>query len=486
MMDTSSIATLEAAFHPNAIAVAGASENPLSFGYHYVHHLINYGYPGHIYPINPSKQVILGLKAYPNLNSVPEPVDYVICCLPASKVLGLLPQCAAKGVKVVHLLVAGLSETGRHEAKALENSILQEAKRLNIRLVGPNCMGIYYPRGGIAHGYDLSKEAGKIGAFFQSGGSSHLLVRLGELRGLGFSKVISYGNALDLNESDFLEYFAHDEETKIIAAYIEGVKDGRKFLKVLGAVARIKPVIIIKGGRGIAGAKACSSHTAVIAGSDIIWKTALKKTGVILVQDLNELVDFLVAFSFLPPIQGNRAMVIGSGGGSAVMAADACEEAGLMMPPLPLEIRKQLKMKIPELWDWVGNPLDVSITGAASVTPDQLAIETLIMIAASPHFDFIIAEIADGNPIPTEAFSFMIRNEAEQIIKLHQQQLKPVVAVVGVGEITPHRTEGKRWRVLAEQRTRLIAANIPTYSTIAEAARAVRQVIDYWRTAANR
>ena len=475
---------LEAAFHPRAIAVAGASENPFSFGYHYVRHLLDYGYPGHIYPVNPAHQAILGLKAYPDLASVPGPVDYVICCLPAPKVLDLLGQCPAQGVKVVHLLTARFSETGRQEATDLENKILQEAKRLDIRLIGPNCMGIYYPRGGIAHGYEMPQEAGTVGAVFQSGGLSDLLVRYGELQGLRFSKVISYGNALDLDESDFLRYLAHDDETKVIATYFEGVKDGRKLLNVLAEAVRTKPVIAIKGGRSAAGTKAAASHTAAIAGSDDIWKAAFRKAGVIQARGMSELVDFLVAFSYLPPIKGNRVAIAGGGGGMSVTAADACEEAGLTVPPLPPEIREELKTKVPEVWDWLGNPVDGSIMGGISSDFQSGPGQIPRMLAGSPHFDLIIAQIAEEAPLPKEIWTAIVHMQAEEMLNLHREQLKPLLAVVTDGKFGSERFQDWRWKALAEQRGRLVAAGIPTYATVAEAAKAARQVIDYWQTRA--
>ena len=471
-------------FHPKAIAVVGASENHLSFGYHYVRHLLDYGYPGSIYPVNPATEIIQGLKAYPSLSAVPEVVDYVICCVPASKVLDLLAECPARDVKVVHLVTARLSETGRQEAKDLEARILQQARKLNIRLIGPNCIGIYHPRRRVAHAYDLPKEAGPVGAVFQSGGGSELLVRYGELRGLRFSKVISYGNALDLDESDFLRYLARDAETEIIAAYFEGVKDGPKFLSALNDAASAKPVVAIKGGRGTAGTKAVASHTAAIAGSEIVWKTAFRKAGVVEARDISELVDFLVPFYFLPPITGNRVGIISSGGGTSVMSADVCEEAGLVVPPLPPEIKGELRARAPEIWDWVGNPIDGSIMSAAPMGFEGVMAEMQRMVARSPHFDFIIAEITDDNPFSKDVWHSLMRKRTEGIINLAREQLKPLVGVVSGGIVGPDRFQDCRWEVLAEQRSRLTDAGIPTYSTIAEAAKAMRQFISYWQTRA--
>lgn len=472
---------LETAFHPESIAVAGASEDPLSFGHQFLRHLLDYGYTGQIYPVNPNKESIFGLKAYPNLTSIPGQIGYVICCLPASMVLDLLAECPAKGVKIVHLVTARLSETGRREAVELEAEMLKAARKLSVRLVGPNCMGIYYPRGRIANGYNLPKEAGNIGAVFQSGGSSTMLIRYAELRGLHFSKVISYGNALDIDESDFLNYLAQDDETEIIAAYLEGVKDGRKFIEALTAAARVKPVIAIKGGRGTAGAKAVTSHTAAIAGSNHVWETVFKKAGVIPAQDLSELVDLLVAFSFLPPITGYRAGIMSAGGGLSVMSADICEEAGLTVPPMPAEIRKELKIKAPEIWDWIGNPIDISIMSAVSVGFAEILKELPRLMAGSPQFDFLISEFSDDNPFLTELWRGLAAGQTGMFIDLYNEKLKPMIAVVHSEAATADLPSYERWKILAEQRARYASARIPTYSTIAEAAKTVRKFIDYCR-----
>ncbi|MGD0352480.1 MAG: CoA-binding protein [Dehalococcoidia bacterium] len=485
-MDASLRDILETAFHPESIAVAGASEDPLSFGHQFFRHLLDYGYTGQIYPVNPNKESIFGLKAYPNLTSIPGKVDYVICCLPASMVLDMLNECPAKGVKIVHLVTARLSETGRREAVELEAEMLKAARRLNIRLIGPNCMGIYYPRGRIANGYNLPREAGNIGAVFQSGGSSTMLIRYAELRGLRFSKVISYGNALDIDESDFLNYLAQDDETDIIAAYFEGVKDGRKFLNALSDTARIKPVIAIKGGRGLAGSRAVTSHTAAIAGSMSVWETVFKKAGVIPAQDLSELVDLLVAFSFLPPITGYRVGIMSAGGGLSVISADVCEEAGLKVPPMPAKIREELKIKAPEIWDWIGNPIDISIMGAVSVGFAEILKELPRLIAGSPDFDFLIGEFSDDNPFLTELWSGLAAGQTEMFINLYNEKLKPMIAIVHSEAATSDLPSYERWKILAEQRARYAGARIPTYSTVAEAARAVRKFIDYCRAKAER
>jgi acyl-CoA synthetase (NDP forming) len=308
-----------------------------------------------------------------------------------------------------------------------------------------------------------------------------LLIRAGELHGLCFSKVISYGNALDLDESDFLDYLAEDEETTAIAAYFEGIKDGRKFLKALTNAAQAKPVIAIKGGQGSAGAKAAASHTAAIAGSEVIWRAALKKTRVTVVRDLNEMIAHLVAFSLMPRIRGNKAGIMTTaGGGLCVMAADICENAGLNIPPLPNDIRNVLKARASGIWDWIGNPIDASlIVAGASSAFLELSKELLAILSKSPAFDFVLVELTDDNPFPNEVWNEIARTQTEAIISLHKENLKPLAVVVSGGTFGTHVSKYERWYILSAQRARLVEAGVPTFSSMSEAALAIRHYVDY-------
>ena len=475
---------LEAIFHPRSIAIAGASDNPLSGGYFYVSHFLNYNYPGKIYPINPNREQILGLKAYPSLRGVEDSVDYVICCLPASKVIELLSQCPEKRVKAIHLFTGQLSETGDDEAIALEKEILKKAKEFNIRLIGPNCMGIYYPKGGISFDFDFPKEPGGVGMVMQSGVASIQFIRLASLRGVRFSKVISYGNALDLNETDFLRYLSKDPETKLIACYIEGVKEGRRFLQVLSEASRSKPVIILKGGRTDAGVKAASSHTAALAGSLKTWETAIKQAGAIQARTLEEMVDLVVSFYFLPPILGKRVGIVGGGGGYSVLSADEWEEAGFNLVPLPPEIKEVIRKSLPEKWwEWIGNPID------RSILPDRFDVieEMLEIMAKSPFFNLIVISPPINAPLPRDEYVKFIRMELEEAYKINREGLKPLIVVLNTGNLGIEDFEDWRWRFFAEEKTRLIAAHIPLYSSSSQAARAISQLVDYyWRRDGNR
>lgn len=472
---------LEYVFQARSIAIAGASENAFSPGYFFISHLIDHQFAGHIYPVNPSERPVLGLRTYPSIESIPGPVDYVICCLKASKVIQLLNECSEKGVKVVHMFTGRLSETGRKEAIDLEFRIFKEARRLGIRIIGSNSMGVYCPKQGISFAYNFPREAGTIGALAQSGGVASLLVQYGMAAGLRFSKVISYGNALDIDESELLDYFADDSETEIIAIYMEGIKDGKKFLNSLRNAAGNKQVIAIQGGLGTAGSRAAASHTAAISSSSHTWEAALRSAGAVQVEDIKELVGLVVAFSFLPPITSNKVLLAGDSGGMSVLAADICERAGLNVLQLPPAVKHKLKMELPEIWDWVGNPIDISILDSATGSFDEIIEFVPRLVIAHSNYDVMIAQVSEGNPAPYEIWAAIISTQVDSMLNMHREKLIPIVSVIDGGRITEDQDYNRKQKFLAEQQTRLANAKIPTYSTVKEAAGALSKFIRYWQ-----
>lgn len=476
-MNSGVTTTLDDIFHPQTIAVVGASENPGTFGHHYFRYLKEAGYQGKIYPVNPQVKYILGEKAFPDLIAIPGSVDYVICCINASLVIDLLHQCPAKKVKAIHLFTGRLSETGNLQARKLEEDILRESRQAGVRLIGPNCMGLYNPAQKITFNYDLPLEPGQVGAILQSGGIAGEFTRYAALRGIRFSKVISYGNALDINECDLLEYLSFDPQTKIIVIYIEGVRDGRRFLDLLRQTAATKPVIVLKGGRGKAGIKAVASHTASIAGSTNVWDIALRQYGAVQAQSLSELIDLTVAFSFLPPLTSRQVGIIGGGGGKSVLAADECEEAGLEVIPLPGEIKKILEKKDPQLADWLGNPVDFSILPGTSVTP----IEMLRILAENQQFDFLLANVTEDNPYDEKLWVDWVEREISEYFTVAKQKRKPLAITMGNAELSPRQINNWRWKTLTEQRESLIKAGIPVYSSASQAARAISKMIAYYQ-----
>lgn len=470
---TQTRASLEAVFYPRSIAVVGASANPDTPGYDYVKSLQEFGFKGPIYPVNPRVEEILGLKAYPSVRDIPESVDYVISCIPNDYILELVDDCAARGVKVLQLFTGRFSETGRREAVELEKRLLIKARAAAIRIVGPNCMGLLHPAHGVSFRRDMLREAGPIGFLSQSGNLLFELTHLAGSRGLLFSKAISYGNALDLNESDFLEYLAEDAETKVIGAYVEGVGDGRRFFSALKRAVSAKPVVVLKGGRTAAGGRAAASHTAALAGASAVWRAAVKQAGALAVDTVEDLADMLLAFAYMRPGTGSRLGMVGGGGGRSVLTADLCEELGLSVPPLPADVERKVVERAPDLAGWVTNPVDQSILAGSGLGGGQV----LEWFDESPEIDLLLGNMneawAFGRPNADE----ILARVADRFIKVARRTGKPFAVVLGPSDYPDER----RWRIASEMRERLVGADIAVFPNVERAVRALARLSSYWQ-----
>lgn len=464
---------LAALFRPRSIAVVGASANERSQGYEFVKGLVDIGFPGPIYPVNPKLNELLGLKAYARLEEIPGPVDFVISAVPAGATLELVEGAKAKGAKLIHFFTARFSETGRTDAAELERELSRRAREAGIRVIGPNCMGLYYPKGRITFDPVFLYEPGNIGFLTQSGSHAYRVIGRGRERGLRFSKVISYGNGIDLNEADFLEHFAEDPETDIIAAYIEGVHDGRRFLKALRRAAARKPVVVLKGGRTAAGRAAAASHTAALASQQAVWRAAVRQAGALEVGSLNELIDMLVAFRYAGPANGPRVAVLGGAGGETVESADLCNEAGLEVAPIPPDIREALREKLPQSWDWVGNPIDSSILTWGRFE----AADVLQSMVASPAYDLVIANVRGLEWIVAqeEGGGPVFRSAIDMLKTLGKESGKAVMLVMA----DPESREEWRRQALLEARQELVAAGVAIYPDMERAARAMGRYVRY-------
>ena len=469
--------SLDRLFHPDSVAIVGASPNPASVGYHFTRYLMDHDFKGRIYPINLRFNEVLGLKVYTNMKDIPESkVDYVICCIPAEGVLTLLEDCRSKKVDLVHLFTGKMKERGGDKRTRLEHEIMEKARNLGIRILGPNSMGIYHPKVGLSFNYDLPKESGPVGGFFQTGGGAGELVRYAALRGVRFSKIIGYGNGSDINETELLYYFAQDSETEIIVAYIEGVRDGADFIQALAYTTRKKPVIILKGGRGQAGSKLAFSHTASLAGSLEVWTAMLKQYGATMVYDFQELIDQVVAFTFLPPVRGRKVVITGAGGGKSVVSSDVWEDKGFEVPDLSPKLREKLKEKLPELWDWVRNPVDISIFQNVPFTPMNL----LMMISNEDKIDVLVVNMTQDDPYPRDMWLETLAKDLLDGVLSLKGEGKPVVCVIETGEICLSDMESWKWSAIAEMRKHIISEGIPVFPTTDRAAKALKRCVDYW------
>lgn len=426
-------------FHPRSLAIVGVSPpqwGPGGFSTGFLTALQDMAFEGPIYPVNPRHQEILGLKCYPSLLDIPGSVDHVIFSVPVAAVPQVIEDCIAKGVKSIHFFTAGFSETGEVEAAELERRIVARAREAGIRLIGPNCVGIYCPSAKTAFMPNSPVEPGPVGFLSQSGGNAGDMIFTAAPRGIRFSKIISYGNAADLNEGDFLEYLAEDAETEIIAAYIEGVRDGRRFLRALRYASARKPVVVLKGGRTEGGERAVFSHTASLAGSAAVFDALLRQAGAVRVDSLDELVDLAVAFRFIGrPPAGRGVAVVGPGGGFSVFAADEVNEAGLELPDLSLAVQEELRRFTPVAGTSVRNPVDTNVI----MEPNKLT-DTLRIVASDLKVDVVLFHIGFGwgpwrslrqGPRPVQFDpAQVLKAMADAIVRAKEAATKPVVLVV--------------------------------------------------------
>jgi acyl-CoA synthetase (NDP forming) len=349
---------------PRSIAIIGASQDESKSGGMFVSSLLKDSYTGIIYPVNRKESEIMSLKAYPSVLDIPGDVDLAVMAIPARNVPQAMAECARKVVKFAVVHSAGFSELGT-QGKELEQQVLEEARAGGIRIVGPNCMGIVSPRANIntiAPYARLPMEPGGLAFVGQSGWACENMLRLGIERGLRFSGVISIGNQSDLTIEDFLEHFGNDTETKVIAFYIEGIKQANRLFKLAEEISLKKPIIVWKGGSSDFGARAAASHTGSIAGNYALFEAISRQKGIINAQSLEELIDLAVVFNcpYLP--NGNEVGLLIEAGGGAVASSDGCARAGLNVSPLPQDaqqrLREFLKDRIPTLHS-LTNPVDL-------------------------------------------------------------------------------------------------------------------------------
>ncbi|MDY6912822.1 MAG: CoA-binding protein, partial [Chloroflexota bacterium] len=339
-MSEEKLQVFELFFNPKSIAIIGTSKNPKSLAVLFLRGLLSAGFKGELYPVGNSGGMIEGITIHPDLGLIPGDVDYAIACVPSSKLPDVLDECAAKGIKAVHVFTGGFSENCE-EGRENEIEMVAKARALGIRIIGPNCVGICSPANNMSlqpfpPSLILKGEPGTVAFMAQSGRIAFEIIEHGMSRGIYFSKVVGFGNGCDLNSADFMEYFALDPATRVIGAYVEGTTDGSRLTRSVREASTNKPVVILKGGQTEAGARAASSHTGSLAISYTAWQVALRQAGAIVVETIEEMADTLMAFQNTTTLQGNRAAIItgiwAGGGGMSVAATDAMARHGLDVP----------------------------------------------------------------------------------------------------------------------------------------------------------
>jgi acetyl coenzyme A synthetase (ADP forming)-like protein len=451
-------------FNPRSVAVIGASREPTKIGYLIVYNLLR-GFKGKVYPVNPSADSILGIKAYSSVTAIPDDVDLAVISVPASSVPSVLEECGLKGIKNVIIISAGFKELGTHEGVEREVKVVEIARKYGIRVVGPNCMGVYVPKSGVNTTFlnperiDFPKH-GNIAFISQSGAFGIAVLDWAAMRGVGISKFVSLGNKCDVDESDILNYLVDDPDTQVITIYTEGVDDGRKFLRTLKNVTPVKPVVILKAGRTEEGSRAIASHTGSLAGSDAVYDAVFKQAGAIRALGMEELFDIAIALSLQPPAKGSRVAILTVGGGSGVMATDAVVSLGLEVPKLSdLTVSKLRKVLLPIASPY--NPVDV--TGS---TRDEHFIDSLEILMRSGEVDIIILIPYFMAPAISKEFTDKLLRKVREVSKELDIPL-PIVGAVTGGRYTM-----KMSTVLEE-------GGIPMYPSVERAAKAAWALYKY-------
>lgn len=457
-------------FHPNSLALVGiTTAETWHWTRTFLEGLLEIGFDRPLYLVNPKGGEIKGHKIYTSLKDVPGNIDYVIGLVNAQVAPKLVEECAEKGVRAIHFCTAGFSETGEEQRVKLESELVEVARRKGIRIIGPNCMGIYCPQSRLSFSPAFPKESGPVGVISQSGGNTIYLVRQAALRGVRFSKVISYGNACDINETDLLEYLANDADTKIIAIYIEGIKDGKRFRKTLEEATKEKTVILLKGGATEGGARAAASHTAALVGSRATWDALCKQLGIISVSNIEEMIDVLVTLLFLPLPRGKNALLFGAGGGASVLIADEFENRGLRVPPLPPETIAQIREFTPIAGNILRNPVDYS----QAMMNLEGVIKTFGILSRWDGADFLVTFVRTGqfttSRISENQLDFLMSR-----FSIKQGLFPKPVAMVLEPSILPKEAEA----ILAAIRG-CISAGLPVYYTFAAAANAINLVLNH-------
>lgn len=348
---------IEAIFNPSSIAVIGASAEEKKVGYAVLKNLIN-GYNGKIYPVNPSRTEILNLPCFPSVSAIPDKVDLAVVVIPAKAVAESLKDCAKAKVKGVVIITAGFKEIGG-EGVAREREIVDIVREAGMRMVGPNCLGVMNTKNGMNASFAAAMPPeGRVAFLSQSGALGVAIIDWAIENNFGFSKFVSFGNKADLNETDFLEYFAKDPDTDVILGYIEDVVNGKRFIEVAREVTKIKPVILIKSGATEAGARAASSHTGALAGSDRAFTEAFRKTGIIRAYGIQELFDTAEMFISKRIPKGKRLLIVTNAGGPGIIAADTADKLGIKLDPMSKNSIDAMAEKLPSTAS-LYNPVDI-------------------------------------------------------------------------------------------------------------------------------
>lgn len=450
-------------FKPKGVAVIGASRNPHKLGYGVVRNLKDYRYQGGIYPVNKSATEILELPCYESVAEVPDPVDLAVIIVPASVVPKIIKQCGQRGINHAIVISGGFSETGE-EGQKLEQELKRVAKEWDVNFIGPNCIGTIDTHTPVNTTFVTGMpESGEIGFCSQSGAMVASVIDWARGAGVGFSRIVSLGNQVDINETQMIKALHQDNQTSVITAYIEGVSDGKAFMETAQKAAKDKPIVALKGGRGESGARAVASHTGALAGSTEAYEAAFDRAGVQQASTMEEMFDWARALAWQPLPKGKNVAVLTNAGGPAILAVDALEKAGLNLAELTPETKNYLASRLPKAAS-VSNPVDVlagSGPGTYAVALDALltdeTVDSVVVIQA-PQDWFLPASLAEvvgevagvhHKPVITSIMGKASVEEALTI--LHKRKIPNVAFPERVASVLAAMVKRKEWLDVPQQ-----------------------------------
>jgi acyl-CoA synthetase (NDP forming) len=435
--------SLSRLFHARAVAVVGASTSPGKLGHEILANIVHGGYEGRVYPVNPRAGQILGLPACASVSDCPSGLDLAVVVVPAPLVPGVLREVAARGAAAAIVISGGFREAGRQD---LEEELRTITARTGLRLIGPNCQGVNYTPNKLCASWPLVTATGSMAVISQSGTVAATRAGWAVGEGRGISATVSLGNQVDLCETDLIDYFAADPDTRVVALYLEGARDGRRFLQAAGRAIPHTPLVVLKSGRTESGQRAAASHTGSLAGRDEVFDAACRQYGIVRVADVESLYDSAKALESLELDGGNRLMIVTSSGGCGILAADEADACKLQVPPLPPEAVRDLAQAGLLPTAILANPLDLTVAPAEHF-------EAAVMAAAG-HDVADVYLLIFGDPIPGAA-GVVERLKARLGARL-------AVAYLGGGDV--------------EEQERLLmhAAGIPVFPTPRRAIRAIR------------
>ncbi|MFH1381311.1 MAG: CoA-binding protein [Chloroflexota bacterium] len=457
-------AKLDRAFSPKCVVVVGDS----------VRNEFNWlkaqkEFKGKLYSVQVNPETIkqieaMGVKNYTSLLDIPDQIDLVIVSVPRVAAMKILEDCIRKDVGAVHFFTSGFAETDTEEGRQLERQFVARATEANLHVIGPNCMGVFNPKVGVKQTENLySGVSGPVGCIAQSGTHAIAFASQAHLEGVNVAKSVSFGNGIVLDSPDYLEYFAHDPEIKVIAMYLEGVRDGPRFLRVLKNVTAQKPVVIWKGGRTEEGGRAIASHTGSLAVSRAIWDTAVKQCGAIGVRNIEELIDTTKALVFLPPVRGLRVGIAGGSGGQSVAIADVFAEAGLKVPTLSPESYKELSSFFSLIGGSYRNPVD---TG----NPNQDQMRRIMEILERDANLDNLALLMTARWIKDDQLDAQVK----MLTELRQKTDKPIIMIVFY-----HTPEDMQKAIKIAERFQ--AGGVPAFSSMERGARTLKNAFEYYQ-----